>query len=232
VIIISIIRDTLHPSAKSRSLNRNRYIKEIPKEYLDLFSDETQKRFDTIGSRSLIMPSGSTVSSAIYIYIDKSGNASGRIIEIFKDDLKQDRALDQIVNIDNDVEHDISDKDFSTLSEGGFDLKYKDKKTDSVSKVIWQFKGNVFKLNIKQSNLLYYHVDFKSFQIIYDNESIIWANKTSFFFSHEKADIIFVKKDHKLYTIFIPNVGFSLSTQPKTLSLLNQSLINQNGNNN
>jgi hypothetical protein len=232
LIALSVIREKFHPSAKSKALSRNKYKKEIPKEYLDLFSTETQKRFDTTGIRSIVMPSGSIVSSAIYIYLDKSGNASGGVIEIFKDDLKEDRPLDQIINIDNDAVPDISDEDVTSLSEGGFDLKYKDRKKDTVSNVTWKFKGKAVRLNLKQDNLLYYNVDFKNFQIIYDNESIIWAKKTSLFFIHEKGEVIFLKKDNKLYTIFIPDAGFSLSTQPNTLSLLNHNLITQNGNHN
>ncbi|HTK22342.1 MAG TPA: hypothetical protein VL442_22650 [Mucilaginibacter sp.] len=177
------------------------------------------------------MPSESLVASAIYTYIDKSGNASGLIIKIFKDDLKDDRPLDQIIHIDNDAIPDLSDEDVTSLMEGGFDLKYKDRKTDTVSNVIWKFKG-ALRLDLKQDNLLYYKVDFRNFQIIYDNGSIIWAKKTSFFFIHEKGEIIFLKKDHKLYTIYIPDVGFTLPTQPKTLSLLNQNLVTQNGNHN
>ena len=230
VIALSVIREKFHPSAKSKAQSSNKYKKGISKEYLDLFSIETQKRLDTTGTRSIVMPSGSEVSSAIYIYIDKSGNASGGIIEIFKDDLKEDRPLDQIINIDNGAVSDLRDNDLTGLSEGGFDLKYKDRKTDIVSHVTWKFEGKAVRLDLKQDNLLYYNVDFKNFQIIYDNGSIIWAKKTSLFFIHEKGEIIFLKKDNKLYTIFIPNVGFPLPTQPNSLSLLNHDLITQNGN--
>src|ERR1700733_13166461 len=94
-IAFSVIRGMVYPSAK----DKNKYIKSISQEYLDLFNPEMQKNFVASGFLGTItMPSGVSVSSINYIY-DDNGNGRGYDIELFKVGLKNDNPLDEIIKI-------------------------------------------------------------------------------------------------------------------------------------
>ena len=135
--------------------------------------------------------------------------------------------LDEIIQIsrnDRNVQH--SDTGLIELREGGFDLKYRDVKTEGISKVNWNFNGDIFRLIKSTDNLLYYDIRFKSFDIKYNDGKEILANKTDLFFLHETGKFIFLKKDKILYTIFISDTDLSPPGKDTVLNLLNTTPVN------
>lgn len=221
ILVFSIIKTINQPPVKKK----NKFTRTIPGEYLDLFSPEAKKQFESEASGTITMPSGLSVSSTLYIYLQKSGNASGNNIEIFKVGIKGDKPLDEVIQINKTDKDENFDKSFTTLREGGFDFKYKDGKLDSVSKVIWNFKGDVLNLNRKQVDLMYYDVQFENFSLKYDNGSELLANKTGLSFLHATGKFIFLKRGHNLYTIFISDADVTPQIKDTVLTLLNHDLI-------
>jgi hypothetical protein len=86
VIAFSAIREMIYPSAKNKTLakNKNKYIGNISQEYLDLFRPELQKKFVASGVLGTItMPSRVSVSSIAYGY-EENGYGRAYDIELFK----------------------------------------------------------------------------------------------------------------------------------------------------
>jgi len=208
---------------KDPPVNPKLFTRTVPADLLNLFTADAKKEFDIIGTKKTA--SGLPVSSVIYTCNNTEG-VNGYIVEVFRVGLKNNAPLDEIVRAAKGEIQPNMDTAFVKLREGGFDLKYKDGKPDSISKVTWTCDGDVLKLNYKTDSLLYYDIKFKHFSLKYDNGSTFIADKTAFFFQ-QTGKVIFMKKNKALYTIFISDADVPEMKADTVLSLLNYKFPKQ-----
>ncbi len=195
----------------------------VPEEYLEMFTSQTRKQLKNL--TTFEMKSGLASSGLSYIY-QTHGHTNGYFMEIFKVELKGNEPLGQIIAIKPDTLTRDADTSFTRLLSGEVYLKYKDGSAEQVSKVVFSFNGDSFKLNRRQDNLLYYDIGFKKFSIAYDNGSEFRAWGSQMYFTHDHGKLIFLKKDNALYTIFISDNGIEpFSKKDTVLSLFKKDLI-------
>jgi len=229
VIAFVAIREVIYPSAKNK--NRNKYVRCISQEYLDLFRPEMQKEFLASGVLGTItMPSGISVSSIVYGY-EENGKGRAYDIELFKVGLKDDSPLDEIIKVKKGDRMERADTSFTNLMEGGFDLQLKSGKNEPVSRLEWSFNGDISKLISKQDDLLYYNVQFNYFTLKFNNGTEFWAKRTSGIFLSlpSSGKFIFIKKKQVLYMIFFADIDASFLKPNDVLKTINENLINPNG---
>jgi len=228
VIAFAAIREAIYPSAE----NKNKYVRSISQEYLDLFTPEMQKKFLDSGVLGTItMPSGVSVSSIVYAD-DENGKGRAYEIELFKVELKDDISLAQIIKVKEAASEESTDTSFTSLSEGGFDLKFKPGKNELVSTLIWNFNGDTFKPILKKDDLLYYAVQLNYFSLKFDNGSEFWAKREmrGLFPLPSSGKFIFIKKRRALYMIFFEDTDAFFLRPNDVLKTINDTLISQNGN--
>ncbi|HZY38251.1 MAG TPA: hypothetical protein VFE53_16455 [Mucilaginibacter sp.] len=217
LFVIPIIVLNLH---KEPPVNAKLFTRTVPDELMNLFTADAKKQFDIIGTKKT--SSGLPVSSVIYTCNNAEG-VHGYIVELFKVGLKNNAPLGDIVLAAKAQIQPNAGAAFIKLREGGFDLKYKDGKPDSISKVNWTCDGDVLKLNYKSDSLLYYDVKFKHFTLKYDNGSTFTADKTAWF-RQQTGKVIFLKRNRVLYTIFLSDVDVPEMKADTVLTLLNFKL--------
>jgi hypothetical protein len=221
IICLFIIPIVVLNKHKEPPVNTRLFSRAVPGEFMNLFTANAKKQFTVIGTKKT--RSGLPVSSIIYT-VNNAEGVHGYIMELFKVGLKNNEALGELIHVNKGGFKLGSDAGFVKLREGGFDLKYKDGKNDSISKVTWNFNGSQLKLNTKTDSLLYYDVQFKNFDLSYDNGSEFKANNTGLFFIHPTGKFIFLKKNKTLYTIFMSDADVKSSKPDTVLSLLNIKL--------
>lgn len=221
IIGLFIVPVIMLNTKKEPPVNSKLFTRTVPGELMDLFTDATRKQLTIIGTKKTA--SGLPVSSLIYTYNGMEG-VRGYIVELFKVDLKDGKPLSQIIQLKRGVVKEKSDTGFIKLREGGFDLKYKDGRPDSISKINWNFDGDLLKLNTQTDSLLYYDVKFKHFGLKYDNGSEFTADETGLFSGQQTGKFIFLKKKNTLYTIFLSNPDIPELKRDTVLSLLNGKL--------
>lgn len=207
-------------SHKEQPVKSGSFTRTVPADFLNLFSPATKKLLTIAGTNKTV--SGLPVSSVIYTYPDLE-DRHDYIIQLFKIGLRHDAPLSLIINAGKSEIQSNADTTFTTLREGGFDLKYKDGRPNSITKVTLTVDGDVLKLNTQTDSLQYYDVKFAHFILKYDNGSIFTADKTTLFFG-QTGKFIFIKRNQALYTIFISNVNAPERKTDTVLSLLNYKL--------
>ena len=155
-----------------------------------------------------------------YTYISPNGNAYGNIFELFETGFDSDESLSKIIHI---ISKPIAaaDTSYVNLIKGDIDFDYKDGIKDNVHQINLNFRGELFKANVVNDTLAYYDMQFKIFSIDYDNGSRFLIIKNGLPFIHEYAKLLFLKRNKKLYTIFIYEPIISSSKKDTTLTLLN-----------
>jgi len=228
ILIIGIILLFVIPIAvlnmhKDQPMNTKLFSRTIPGDLLNLFTADAKKEFDIVGTKKT--SPGLPVSSVIYTCNNMEG-VHGYIVELFRVGLKNDVPIDDIVQVGKGEIQPNTDTAFVNLREGGFDLKYKDGKPDSILKVNWTCDADVLKLNYKSDSLLYYDVKFKHFTLKYDNGSAFTADRTAWLLQ-QTGKVIFLKRNKALYTIFMSDADVPERKADTVLSLLNYKFPKQ-----
>lgn len=222
VIALFLIPIIVLNRQKEPPVNPKLFTHSVSTDLSGLFTSAARKQLTAIGTRKTA--SGLPVSSFIYTYNGMDG-VRGYIIELFKIDLKHHQPLNRVIQINRGDYKPVAEAGFVKLREGGFDLKYKDGRDDSISHINWNIDGDLLKLNSQTDSLLYYDVRFEHFSLKYGNGSEFTADATGFFSGQQTGKFIFLEKKNTLYTIFLSNPDIPESKPDTVLSMLNAHLL-------
>jgi hypothetical protein len=164
----------------------------------------------------------------------RTATAGLMTLNYLKVGLKEDNPLDEVIKVKEADRMEHADTSFTSLAEGGFDLKLKPGKNEPVSTLIWSFNGDIFKPILKQDDLFYYEVRFNYFTLKFDNGTEFWAKRTPGIFLSlpSSGKFIFIKRKHALYMLFFADIDAFFLKPNNVLKTINENLINPNGNNN